>query len=51
VGQQVYIEDPLNFCILLPDPNSAVLKREFYSKGKFPTAVSAEAYGTSPKTP
>ncbi|KAJ3368085.1 hypothetical protein HDU91_000874, partial [Kappamyces sp. JEL0680] len=44
VGQQVYIQDPFNFCINLPDPNNAVLKREFYSQGKLPTIVAAEGY-------
>lgn len=44
VGQQVYIQDPLNFCINLPDPNSALLKREVYSKGRLPTFVQGEGF-------
>jgi len=44
VGQQVYIQDPLNFCMNLPDPNSQVLKNVFYDLGRLPTIVSGEGY-------
>jgi hypothetical protein len=43
-GQQVYIQDPLNFCIMLPDPDSEYLKQNYYSKGLKPTIVQAEGY-------
>lgn len=43
-GQQVYIKDPLNFCINLPDPDSPTLKKLYYSQGKLPTIVQAEGY-------
>jgi hypothetical protein len=41
-GQQVYIQDPLNFCINLPDPDSPTLQSLYYSKGLKPTIVQAE---------
>ena len=44
VGQQVYIQDPQNFCFLLPDPNNPKLKNDFYSQGKVPSIVQGEGY-------
>ena len=46
-GQQVYIQDPLNFCMLLPDDNSPYLKREYYSKNRLPTILAGEGYAQS----
>jgi hypothetical protein len=43
-GQQVYIKDPRNFCINLPNPNSPALKSRYYDNGKLPTIVAAEGY-------
>jgi hypothetical protein len=43
-GQQVYIQDPLNFCMILPDPNSPTLKRWYYDQGRLPTIVAGEGY-------
>jgi hypothetical protein len=44
IGQQVYIQDPLNFCINLPDPDSEHLKKTIYSKGLKPTILQGEGY-------
>ena len=43
-GQQVYIQDPVNFCLLLPDENSPFLKREYYSQNRKPTILAGEGY-------
>ncbi|KAJ3017738.1 UNVERIFIED_CONTAM: hypothetical protein HDU68_011500 [Siphonaria sp. JEL0065] len=43
-GQQVYIQDTLNFCINLPNPDDPTLKELYYSKGLKPTIVQAEGY-------
>ncbi|KAI9356207.1 hypothetical protein DFJ73DRAFT_758655 [Zopfochytrium polystomum] len=44
-GQQVYIQDQMNFCINLPNPDSIYLKQQgFYSNGKLPSIVQAEGY-------
>ncbi|KAJ2993598.1 hypothetical protein HDV02_002228 [Globomyces sp. JEL0801] len=43
-GEQVYLQDPVNFCLLLPNPNSPLLKDLFYSKGLLPKIVQAEGY-------
>ncbi|KAJ3357011.1 hypothetical protein HDU83_009181 [Entophlyctis luteolus] len=40
----VYIKDEVNFCINLPNPNSTVLKNNYYLKGLLPTIVQAEGY-------
>ncbi|KAJ3410221.1 hypothetical protein HDV05_004016 [Chytridiales sp. JEL 0842] len=46
-GKQVYIQDPLNFCLMLPSKTDETLKRLFYDQGKFPTIVSGEGYAHS----
>ncbi|KAJ3247895.1 hypothetical protein HDU78_002648 [Chytriomyces hyalinus] len=43
-GQQVYIKDPTNFCINLPNPDSIFLINNFYSWNKLPTIVQAEGF-------
>lgn len=43
-NEQVYIQDPNNFCMLLPDPASPVLKAKYYNLGKLPTIVAGEGY-------
>ncbi|KAJ3236639.1 hypothetical protein HDU81_010603 [Chytriomyces hyalinus] len=43
-GQQVYIQDPNNYCINLPNPNDPYLIETYYSKGIYPTFVQAEGY-------
>jgi hypothetical protein len=43
-GQQVFIQDPLNFCMILPDPNDPRLKRWFYNQGLLPKIVEGEGY-------
>ncbi|KAJ3408910.1 hypothetical protein HDV05_004681 [Chytridiales sp. JEL 0842] len=43
-GQQVYIQDPLNFCLILPSKTDPTLKSIFYDQGKFPTIVAGEGY-------
>jgi hypothetical protein len=43
VGQQVYIQDPLNFCINLPDPHTGVIS-DIYAAGKRPTILDGEGY-------
>ncbi|KAJ3391650.1 hypothetical protein HDU84_005600 [Entophlyctis sp. JEL0112] len=43
-NQMVYIKDEVNFCINLPNPNSTVLKNNYYLKGLLPTIVQAEGY-------
>ncbi|KAJ3368084.1 hypothetical protein HDU91_000873 [Kappamyces sp. JEL0680] len=43
-GAVVYIQDPLNFCINLPDPNSKQLNMLYYSFNKYPTIVAGEGY-------
>ncbi|TPX71961.1 hypothetical protein CcCBS67573_g06027 [Chytriomyces confervae] len=43
-GQQVYIQDPSNFCIGLPNPNDPFLIANYYSQGRNPTIVSAEGH-------
>ncbi|KAI8839754.1 hypothetical protein BJ741DRAFT_598581 [Chytriomyces cf. hyalinus JEL632] len=43
-GQQVYIKDPTNFCINLPNPESIFLANNFYSWNKLPTVVQAEGF-------
>jgi hypothetical protein len=43
-GEQVYIDDPFNFCIALPNPDSPTLKELYYSKGLKPSIVQAEGY-------
>ncbi|KAI9335303.1 hypothetical protein BDR26DRAFT_866075 [Obelidium mucronatum] len=43
-GQQVYIKDPTNFCINLPDPDSIFLQNNFYNVSKLPTIVQAEGF-------
>jgi hypothetical protein len=43
-GQMVYIKDPLNFCMMLPDPDNDFLKANYYSQGRLPTIVQAEGY-------
>ncbi|KAI8894395.1 hypothetical protein BC833DRAFT_223125 [Globomyces pollinis-pini] len=44
VGEQVYIQDPANFCIMLPNPDSPTLKTEYYSQNLLPTVVQSEGY-------
>ncbi|KAI8894591.1 hypothetical protein BC833DRAFT_604317 [Globomyces pollinis-pini] len=44
VGEQVYIQDPANFCMMLPNPDSPSLKRNYYSKGLLPSVVQSEGY-------
>lgn len=46
VGQQVYISDPLNFCILLPNPHAAPMAA-FYAAGKLPSILDGEGYTQS----
>ena len=46
-GQQVYIQDPANFCMILPDSNSTILKNNYYSMGMLPTIVAGEGYAQS----
>ncbi|KAI9345538.1 hypothetical protein BDR26DRAFT_856234 [Obelidium mucronatum] len=43
-GEQVYLKDPQNFCIMLPNPNSIFLQNNYYSWGKLPTIVQAEGF-------
>ncbi|KAJ3037299.1 hypothetical protein HDV00_001794 [Rhizophlyctis rosea] len=43
-GQQVYIQDDLNFCINLPNSDDPYLKYYYYSRGQAPTIVEAEGY-------
>ncbi|KAI8617248.1 hypothetical protein BC830DRAFT_1114502 [Chytriomyces sp. MP71] len=43
-GQQVYIQDPQNFCINLPNPNDQYLIDNYWSKGVNPTFVNAEGH-------
>ncbi|KAJ3399755.1 hypothetical protein CcCBS67573_g02669 [Chytriomyces confervae] len=43
-GQQVYIQDAVNFCINMPDPQSLFLQSLFYSQNILPTFVQAEGY-------
>ncbi|KAJ3065196.1 hypothetical protein HDU98_011416 [Podochytrium sp. JEL0797] len=45
-GQQVYIKDELNFCINLPNPNSIILKNNFYNATPpaLPTIAQGEGY-------
>ncbi|KAJ3232371.1 hypothetical protein HDU81_003009 [Chytriomyces hyalinus] len=43
-GQQVYIQDAVNFCINMPDPQSLFLQSLFYSQNTVPTFVQAEGY-------
>ncbi|KAJ3023179.1 UNVERIFIED_CONTAM: hypothetical protein HDU68_008745 [Siphonaria sp. JEL0065] len=43
-GQQVYIKDEQNFCLLLPDPDSIFLQNNYYNLGKYPTIVQAEGF-------
>ncbi|KAJ3056887.1 hypothetical protein HK097_003047 [Rhizophlyctis rosea] len=43
-GQQVYLADEQNFCIVLPDPNNEYIKYFWYNQGKKPTIVEGEGY-------
>ncbi|KAI8905466.1 hypothetical protein EDD86DRAFT_211541 [Gorgonomyces haynaldii] len=43
-NEQVYIQDPLNFCMILPDPNNPYIKSNYYDKGVKPTIVQGEGY-------
>jgi len=43
-GQQVYIEDAVNFCIALPNPNSPTLQALVYDAGNLPKIVQGEGY-------
>lgn len=40
----MYIQDAVNFCLLLPDPNSPTLKNIVYSQGRLPTILDGEGY-------
>ncbi|KAI9344950.1 hypothetical protein BDR26DRAFT_1005778 [Obelidium mucronatum] len=44
VGEQVYIKDPVNFCINLPNPDSIFLQNNYYKKGLLPSIVEAEGF-------
>jgi hypothetical protein len=43
IGQQVYIQDPVNFCIVLPDPNTGFIS-DIYKAGNQPTILDGEGY-------
>ncbi|KAI8613814.1 hypothetical protein BC830DRAFT_1130379 [Chytriomyces sp. MP71] len=43
-GQLVYIQDPNNYCINLPDPKDSYLIENWWSKGVNPTFVQAEGH-------
>ncbi|KAJ1568705.1 hypothetical protein HK405_014818 [Cladochytrium tenue] len=43
-NQMVYIKDPTNFCINLPNPDSPYLQEWYYNVGKYPTIVQAEGF-------
>jgi hypothetical protein len=43
-GQQVYIQDPLNYCLMGPDPNNFILKNGVYASGRLPTMLQGEGH-------
>ncbi|KAJ3064875.1 hypothetical protein HDU98_011758 [Podochytrium sp. JEL0797] len=43
-GQQVYIKDEYNFCIMLPNPDSPTLQQLYYSQNLLPSIVQAEGF-------
>jgi hypothetical protein len=43
-GEQVYLEDATNFCLLLPNPDSPHLKSMVYGGGLLPTILQGEGY-------
>lgn len=43
IGQQVYLQDPLNFCIVLPNPYAKSIA-DIYNSGNKPTIVQGEGY-------
>ncbi|KAJ3406243.1 hypothetical protein CcCBS67573_g02527 [Chytriomyces confervae] len=43
-GEQVYIQDPSNYCINLPNPDDQYLIDNYWSKGVNPSFVDAEGH-------
>lgn len=43
IGQQVYIQDPINFCIVLPNPYAGTIA-DIYAAGRLPTILDGEGY-------
>jgi hypothetical protein len=43
-GQQVYIQDAVNFCLNLPDPQSPWLLSMVYAGGRLPTFLQGEGF-------